>query len=96
MLHQISAIFDEQPLRIEALGVPVRHFQAQGLAQQGLAGAQALDGAHIAAGVGVVDLHLCQGVAVAEGVDPGVGGLDQVRRIIPVRSDLTGGTKWHV
>ena len=79
VLHNNSAILDEQLLRIEAPGVPVRHFQAHGLAQQGLAGAQALRCAQAATGVGVVQLHLCQAVAVGEGVHPGIGGLDQHR-----------------
>ena len=95
VFHGNAAVFDQQLFRVEALGIPARHFQPERLAQQGLPGAQAFVGAGPAAGVGVVHLHLRQAVVVADGIDPRVGRLDQVRRIIPVRSDLTDGTTWQ-
>lgn len=90
VFHGYSAVLDEELFGIEAFGVPVRHFQAERLAQQGLPGAEALDRTHAATGIGVVHLHLRQRVAVGYGVDPRVGGLDQVCRIIPVTPRLTG------
>ncbi|MNV87258.1 hypothetical protein D3C71_1813700 [compost metagenome] len=77
MCHKVSAVLDKQLLGIKALGIPVRYFQPQCPAQQRLARAQAFDGPWLATGVGVVQLHLRQAVAVAVAVEPGVAGFDQ-------------------
>ena len=57
--HQ-THILDVEPLRVEAFGVPHRYLQTQGLAQQGLPGAEPLGRARPAAGVGIVQEHLRQ------------------------------------
>ena len=92
----LAHVFDIQQFLIEALGIPHRHFQAQCLAQQRLACTQLLRGAWAAIGVGVVQQHLRQARRPGNFVDPGIGRFDQVRGIIPVRSDLTDGSTWHV
>lgn len=91
----LADIVDEQSLRVEALCVPLRHLQPHGLAQQGLAGAQAADLAGPALAVRVQALHPLQRRVVADAIQPGMAGLDQVRSIIPVRFNLAGGQKWH-
>ena len=89
----LADIVDEQSLGVEALCVPLRHLQPHGLAQQGLAGAQAADLAEPALAVRVQALHPLQRRVVADAIQPGMAGLDQVRSIIPVRFNLAGGQK---
>lgn len=83
-------IVDEQALRVETAGVPVRHLQAQGAAEQGLAGAQLARRAFAAVRRRVELAHAGQGGVAGDAVQPGVAGLDQVCRIIPVTPRLTG------
>ncbi len=86
--HGDAAILHVQALGVETLGVPVRHLQAQGPAQQGLAGAQALGRAEVAAGIGVVQLHLRQAVRARAGVLPRIGRLDQHRVARPMGAEV--------
>lgn len=89
-VRPFADILDEQLLRVEATRIPVRYFQAQRFAQQCLPGAQTFGGAGLVEAAWVVALHCRQGIGAADGVDPGMRGLDQVRSIIPVRFDLAG------
>ena len=91
-----SDVIDPQAFGIETFCIPFTDFQAQRLAQQGLPRAQFVLRAGVALGIGVVELHLREAVWARQLVLPGVGRLDQVRGIIPVRSDLTDGSTWHV
>ena len=54
---RFAKVVDEQALRVEALGVPLRHFQAHGAAEQGLAVAQLAQRALAAVGGGVEPTH---------------------------------------
>ena len=72
-------ILDEQPLRVEGACVPVGYAQAEGLAQQGLACAQALAGTLQSQAVGVIGLHARQAVRAGYGVQPRRRRLDQHR-----------------
>ena len=75
--HGGTHIFDEENLVIEAFRIPDRNLQAQGLAQQGLAGAELLRGARPTTGVRIVQQHLRQAGRAGDFIDPGIGGLDQ-------------------
>lgn len=90
-LHRgLADILDIQPRRVEALGIPHRHLQAQCLAQQGLAGAELLRGARTAVGMRIVQQHLCQAGRARGFIEPRIGRFDQDCRIIPVTPSLTG------
>lgn len=88
-------IVDAQPRRVHALRIPFLHGQAQRLAQQCLAGAEAGKRAGPAGSGRAVATHALDGRLAGKRVDPGIAGLDQVRSIIPVRFNLAGGQKWH-
>ena len=74
----LAHVLHVQRLGVEAARIPVRHFQAQGAAQQRLAGAQLVRRTR-ARRVGIERLHARQRLWPRTRVDPGMTGLDQHR-----------------
>lgn len=72
-------ILDKQTLIIEALRVPLWHFQAERLAQQRLPGTEGFAAARSTQGIWVVGLHLRQAGGIRMLILPGVGRFDQYR-----------------